>query len=680
MLRIEPLTHRRYAHPYYTRAAGWAAYAHQAALMDLWDSARVFMVTTKTGSGKTAAAVLPTVRNRENALFLYPTNALLNDQAASIRQVVEQFSRRGPGGGRLQVYELDMLTGEWDNDRISQADVIIVRVQADSLGDLTSALSLRYKGRAIERILDLNRPLLFLTNPDTLFLILTLRYREGGSLLLGLDQFDTLVIDEFHLYNDAVLARLLFIVELAHELLSFQRTVFLSATPDPQVLGLVRSLYPDLTLLSPETAAEHAACYDVVDSRPVMHEIKLRLSQGRRGSAELIAGFIAGESERIRAARTEITRERFVPALVIVNSVQEAMVLEDRLLQAGTFSREELGVYRGLMHRGARQIEGKTLVLGTSAVEVGVDFDCQYLFFEAWDFGSFMQRLGRLGRRRAGDAVYIGAYNEVTGLQRLDGQVLTRDEFETEARQFFSRSGSRAGFVGSRRGLQVARLLLERLLQATEASGIATASSSAAEALKGIFRSYAARLVGNEREGRFVDRFVALKRLPWADAYMDSQTFRGGLPSVHVWDAREAKRRGDAKFGAYRVDFYTLLSRARLHDIRSARNGQPPQVVIAGYQGWEQPGIAFVPKHAVSARRAELHVLPDGFQLKRGTAFVPPELTDLFGAAHVYILVPDSFAARLDWRLRGFKHEAGTVYLDSDALVVALLFETESSH
>jgi len=673
MLRIEPLTYRRYAHPYYTRASGWAAYAHQAALMDLWDTARVLMVSTKTGSGKTAAAVLPAVKNRENALFLYPTNALLDDQAASIRQVVEQFPRRGSGGGRLQVYELDMLTGEWDNDRISQADVIIVRVQAKSLGDLTRALSLGYKGRAIERILDLDRPLLFLTNPDTLFLILTLRYREGGSLLLGLRQFNTLVVDEFHLYHDAVLARLLFMVELAHELLSFQRTVFLSATPDGEVLSLLRSLYPDMTLLSPESAAAYASRYKVADKRPVMHGVDLRLSPGRRGSAELIAELITADSERIRAARRETTSERFVAGLAIVNSVQEAIVLEDQLVRAGSFTREELGVYRGLMHRGARQIDGKTLVIGTSAVEVGVDFDCRYLYFEAWDFGSFMQRMGRLGRRRAGDALFIGAYNEVAGFRELDGKALARDVFEARARQLFDRSGPRAEFVRSRRGLQVARLMLEELLRG------ATTSNTAVEALRGIFRDYAARLVGNEREGHFVDRFVALNRLPWAPAYMDGQTFRGGLPSVQVWDAIEAKRRGDTRFGVYNVDFYTLLSRARLHDIRPARNGQPPQVVIAGYQAWEQPGITFVPRHPVSDGRAELHVLPDDFQLKRGPAFVPPELTELFGSAHVYTLVPDSFAGKLDWRLRGFKHETGTVFLDSDALVVAALLEAERS-
>ena len=38
------------------------------------------------------------------------------------------------------------------------------------------------------------------------------------------------------------------------------------------------------------------------------------------------------------------------------------------------------------------------LLVGTSTIDVGVDFQINFLVFESHDAGSFLQRLGRLGR------------------------------------------------------------------------------------------------------------------------------------------------------------------------------------------------------------------------------------------------------------------------------------------
>jgi len=40
------------------------------------------------------------------------------------------------------------------------------------------------------------------------------------------------------------------------------------------------------------------------------------------------------------------------------------------------------------------------LVVGTSTIDVGVDFKINFLIFESADSGNFIQRLGRLGRHQ----------------------------------------------------------------------------------------------------------------------------------------------------------------------------------------------------------------------------------------------------------------------------------------
>jgi len=60
-----------------------------------------------------------------------------------------------------------------------------------------------------------------------------------------------------------------------------------------------------------------------------------------------------------------------------------------------------MAIIRGLSAKDVRNIEGKLLAIGTSAIEVGIDFKCDYLIFEAFEAASFMQRFGRVGRHRS---------------------------------------------------------------------------------------------------------------------------------------------------------------------------------------------------------------------------------------------------------------------------------------
>lgn len=113
----------------------------------------------------------------------------------------------------------------------------------------------------------------------------------------------------------------------------------------------------------------------------------------------------------------------YIPGVVVVNSVINAIRLEDRLVEEG-FDREELLIIRGLSSRGIRQRDDrKTLAIGTAAIEVGIDFKCDYLVFEASEAASFMQRFGRVGRHQSGTAYIFCPQNVEGGIEKLSPEV-----------------------------------------------------------------------------------------------------------------------------------------------------------------------------------------------------------------------------------------------------------------
>ena len=132
------------------------------------------------------------------------------------------------------------------------------------------------------------------------------------------------------------------------------------------------------------------------------------------------------ELGRLQTVNNEANaRGDYVPCVVILNSVVNAIALEDALVNAG-IPRQAIAPIRGLSSRSSRDVRGKQLVIGTSAIEVGIDFQADHLFFEAGDAASFMQRFGRIGRHRPGIAWLLCDSRESAALTCL-GNEISRD-------------------------------------------------------------------------------------------------------------------------------------------------------------------------------------------------------------------------------------------------------------
>ena len=109
-------------------------------------------------------------------------------------------------------------------------------------------------------------------------------------------------------------------------------------------------------------------------------------------------------------------------AAVLVYSVATARRLFARLKEYFEPLGITVGENTGLTHREDRRASfEKDILVGTSTVDIGVDFHINYLIFEAFNAGNFLQRFGRLGRHDE-----FGIYQAYALIPRFVLERLTR--------------------------------------------------------------------------------------------------------------------------------------------------------------------------------------------------------------------------------------------------------------
>jgi CRISPR-associated endonuclease/helicase Cas3 len=422
-------------------------------MWDHWEDHGTVLLSAKTGAGKTRAAMLPLLKRREWGVAVYPTNELLRDQV----RAVAHFAREE---GLAPVIWTPRKVGVTDREEYSRADLVLVPIDGSLLDDWQEAMPCRNRGEALRRLLDPDKPKIIFTNPDVLFLILGLHYH--AEPLEALRRYQTLIVDEFHLYQGVELSHALIMVALARGLGIFRRLVLLSATPDPEVAALVeRAVAPTVIRSNGGTQASSGSW------RVAVHGVEVRPIELTGGDpVETLLSEAVSLKSDLERLRREIPEDDYLPAVVIVNSVVNAIRLEDRLVEAG-FPRDSLAVIRGLSNRAIRDTKGKLLALGTSAIEVGVDFHCDYLLFEASEAASFLQRFGRVGRHRPGTAIMLVPPNAFHGMMRLPAEI-DRGSFEEQIYAWYPSASARPWFVTTKLGMVTARTLGENLVRAVE--------------------------------------------------------------------------------------------------------------------------------------------------------------------------------------------------------------------
>jgi CRISPR-associated helicase Cas3 len=644
-------------------------YPHQAAMYNEWQNHAGFLLVTKTGSGKTRATALPVLKNHESAVFAYPTNALIQDQSRAIQQLMDDegitYRERTP---------------ETANERAGTEEYEIVQINAPTLSAFAKAWGMgeKQKGAALIRLIQQDKRKIVLINPDILYLLYSLRYRGSQEVLSHFQAYETIVFDEFHLYNGVELAHALFLIFLARRMGAFHRVVLLSATPNEEVKTyLDRLLNPfvvdaDVTVPQP-ICGERTVAYNVeLNALPVARDVV--------ATAQSKVFELRDELYRLQTENREANNAGdYVPCVVILNSVVNAIALEDALVDAG-IPRTEIAPIRGLSARSSRDVRGKTLVIGTAAIEVGIDFKTDYLIFEAGNQASFMQRFGRLGRHSTGKAFLLATPRECEAVKSL-GDDITRDALEEGVKTIYPGQDAKGWFVDTLCGA------FTILAQAENFRSRIIDDWSADETVKTEIETWLdAALTGYATKMRLTQMKRARSKLrrktTWFQHYKELDSFRTSLPSQEVWDVGEKERDRD---WSYNADVKMLLTRAE----RLWYNDKHDRLYVKGYRKYRQVWFAktFEDEHedeccgilrtTADYSKEEMQFIQEGHLTSVSHVMAKQKYKERV-TGRLFVLAPENLRHQLDWRLAWFRCGRSGQYIiafDGDALLLKEIYD-----
>ncbi len=629
-------------------------YQHQAAVFSNWNSQRNFLVTTKTGSGKTVAAAFPIVVYEESAVFLYPTNALVEDQEKSIANMLTEMN-----------YPYYSYKAETDFDRnlYEQARFILLKIDATNLEHFRRLMHKPSKGKALKDLFSQPKPILLLTNPDTLFYILTFFYAHSGELLGYLQKFNSVVLDEFHLYAGIELAHILFMLEYFKFLGIFHRTVLLSATPDKEVKQLL-----DVLINPVEITSDTKTGFPVINWRTSTHEIKFVYDMEMGNVVEQAISIV---KKMLPELHNMVPTVNEVPLVVIFNSVIDAIYFEDLLIKDLNISVDQIGSYRGLVGKEARTVKNKLIVVGTSAIEVGIDFDCRYLIFEASDRASFLQRIGRIGRHRPGSAFLVYGREhgqEVDAFSELPESV-ERDSFEKVIEQIFEGRDSLAWFVRTEGGIITVSALVYRLVLsvANERQATKEQRKFIQKKLDDLLQAYCEKINATNFLPKVRRYFKRIKDLKWLQVYLNTMSFRAGSKNVKVYDIRE-KNIGRELGAAYEADLQKVLSRGSIISCSfEKRNGY--KIVVNGYTTFKKISVLVNVRDNEMCLFKTTKEVPEILFLKGNSGI--SELAGYFRQQEqLFVIVPASIEPYLDWRISCYPCNIGYIAFGGGAFLL----------
>ncbi|MBH8564956.1 type I-D CRISPR-associated helicase Cas3' [Nostoc sp. CENA67] len=329
-----------------------------------------------TGDGKTLGANLPGLINPEFRIMgLYPTIELVEDQG-------EQQNHYNKLFGLDASQRVDRLYGAELSRRVKQA------IKSNKFQELLLAIQ--------------QKPVL-LTNPDIFHYIIHHQYRDPGDAMdrlpLVLAEWpDLWVFDEFHIFGShqetAALNSLAFIRRSQENQSRPRRFLFTSATPKPDFIEQLRKAGFKVATVEGVYANEEKFGY-----RPILQAVELEFVELAKD-----ADTQTWLKDMIPTIQEILNAESKARGLIIVNSVAKAgqvtRLLNDLLPGvevkevSGRIDRQQ----RLQVQSKLKDAEQPVLVVGTSAVDVGVDFKIHLLIFESSDSSAVTQRLGRLGR------------------------------------------------------------------------------------------------------------------------------------------------------------------------------------------------------------------------------------------------------------------------------------------
>ncbi len=356
---------------------GWLLSWHQAETLKALRDPNIDVVINiaLTGDGKSLAAYLGVLQGECCAIGLYPTNELARDQEMQIQGYIDKFQPVSqPRVVRLSGAELEIYA---ENEGLRKSAALVTRAgQSEVLLSNSDIWHYLHRGAYLIRG----------DSPDKLW----------GRID---KDFDLFIFDEFHVFAAPQIASTINTMLLMRCTNRRKKFLFLSATPDVQLIGRLEKAGFRCQEINPIQQNK----YNFTDGQ------ELPTKEWRLVSRTISLNFISLEPT-VKASETWLKENSDVilaqfqkypgsKGAIILNSIAAVKRLTpffQELLQPYGLT---VGENTGLSGKGEKERSLLAdLVLGTSTIDVGVDFKINFLIFESADAGSFIQRLGRLGR------------------------------------------------------------------------------------------------------------------------------------------------------------------------------------------------------------------------------------------------------------------------------------------
>lgn len=358
---------------------------HQQRTYDALKTNDFVINTYNTGTGKTRASLLRLFDlKNQNVLFIAPTNELIHQHTNDIREFVEEhglnFCVAEVTGQRLREWEvLDDPGYRLRNPRKLHE---LIQNPRDYFPEMTR-----------------QAPLILVTNPDIFYLCFYSVYSQLDRANLFrhfLQDFNYIVIDEFHYYNAKQFANFLMFFILSKEFGYFdsnrRKVCLLSATPDEKVLSYLDRIGLKYANISPDNEPIESNSYEKIQT---LSELELTIHNSRMHEAlKDHPGWIR---DPLHSGKE---------GAVISSSLRTINEIKQTLQTAGLG--EKIGLITGAVGTKERReaTESFPLVLATPTVDIGYNFkkmgksrqNIDFVCFDALYGSEFTQRIGRAGR------------------------------------------------------------------------------------------------------------------------------------------------------------------------------------------------------------------------------------------------------------------------------------------
>lgn len=365
----------------------WRLSWHQAATLEALRDPSIDVVfnTAMTGDGKSLAAYLPAMTSRTDTLAMYPTNELARDQEQQVQNYKNQFK---PAEYEPQVYRLN-------------AAILDSFIETSNLSSKQAALLNRASNSEI-----------LLTNPDIFHYIHDFRYlrrnKQGKGdnadrLFVNIDKnYKLFIFDEFHIFSSPQITNVINAILLIQHTVPGKKFLFLSATPNELLQDFLSKAGLKYRVINPVEQNAYKFSLDETSknwrqiSQPINLTFPQNIEPNLRSSYDWI--FNNAEPTILKFFQTYPGSK----GAIILNSIAAVKKLLPKFKvlfePLGLQVRENTGL-TGETEK-SKSVAEADLLLGTSTIDVGVDFQINFLVFEAADAGNFIQRFGRLGRHK----------------------------------------------------------------------------------------------------------------------------------------------------------------------------------------------------------------------------------------------------------------------------------------